>query len=207
MCEEKKKISVDEETQLIFSALDKQIIEFYHRWKIYEQLFGSGQENIDLLNKSGSNVFFLFQKMVLDDIFLILSRITDPAQQGKNENASLYNLVNRIENQIPNSYDLKLRKQLGELKKVCQNITVHRRKRLAHADINHALKATAEWLPPVTFGEIEDALSRVRKLMGDIMLLIFESSTSLYSGYDIPMPSGHDGEKLLSLLREAHEAN
>ena len=42
----------------IFHAIDEEVLQMFYRWKILQQLFGSGKENLDLLNRSGLTCLF-----------------------------------------------------------------------------------------------------------------------------------------------------
>jgi hypothetical protein len=193
---------MDKETESIWRTLDQEVMLLVGRWKIHKQLFQSGKENVDLLNNSGSYVFHLLQIMIIDNIFLTLSRLTDPAQQGRNKNASIHNLVTRMDGVIDDALLLNLRTRLAEIEKVCKNMRTHRSKRIAHIDTKRGLKASSVWLPPVTYGEIEDALKLTREMMCDITLALFDR----YTDYDPGFAYGSDGNHLLHVLRKAHEA-
>jgi len=41
----------------MFKSLDREVINIFYRWKIFRQLFDGGEKNINLLNRSGANVF------------------------------------------------------------------------------------------------------------------------------------------------------
>jgi hypothetical protein len=79
--------------EVTFAAIDRSVQQVFARWEIYTQLFDSGEANVALLNASGSYVFFLLQRLLLDDTILALSRLTDPPATGKKENASIKHLV------------------------------------------------------------------------------------------------------------------
>ncbi|MBI2163808.1 MAG: hypothetical protein HYU32_06700 [candidate division NC10 bacterium] len=191
---------MDKKTESIFYALNEEVAQLFYRWKIFEQLFSS-EGNLRLLNTSGSNVFYLLHVLILDNVFLTLCRLTDPAQQGSNENASIPNLVARIDGVIDAATRQSLRARLAELEKVCENMRDHRRKRIAHIDVNCALRAGTEWLMRPTWGEVEDGLSLVREVMQAIGLALFNRS----SVDDDPLISaGCDGDTLLHVLRKAH---
>jgi len=73
----------------IFAALKTEIVDLHLRWIIYRQLYGTSEEAVDVLNRSGSNVFFLLQQLLLDDCALRISKLTDPVDQGKVANLSV----------------------------------------------------------------------------------------------------------------------
>ena len=73
----------------VFETVDRQVQQIFARYEIYNQLFNSGDGNVELLNASGSYVFHIFQRLLLDDMLLALSRMTDPEGRLGQENASI----------------------------------------------------------------------------------------------------------------------
>jgi len=192
---------MDEEFKALLQVIDEDVVQLCGKWKIYNQLFGSGQDNIELLNKSGSNVFSMLQILILDNVFLTLSKLTDPKKQGGHENTSISNLLKQLSCSMDDELFVKLETQLEELKTVCKNIRTHRNKSIAHSDISRVHKASTEFLPQITYGEIEDALKILREMMQDITVLLFGGS----SGYDPDIAYGHGTDKLFYVLRKGHE--
>ena len=74
----------------LLESLENDYIQLRYRWEIFLQLYDSGEENIALLNSSGSNVFQLFQKLIIDDTMLSLCRLSDPERSAGKENASVH---------------------------------------------------------------------------------------------------------------------
>ena len=85
------------DAERILDALKTEVTDLHVRWLIYRQLYAASDEAIDLLNRSGSNVFYLLQFMLLDDVALRLAKLTDPAFQGRFENLSLGRLAAALE--------------------------------------------------------------------------------------------------------------
>src|SRR4030042_5336764 len=81
----------------ILQAIEDEFILLKYHWKIFCQLYGSGPENIELLNKSGSNVFQLLQKLIIDDAMLKLCRLTDPPKSAGKETASIKGYLEKIQ--------------------------------------------------------------------------------------------------------------
>lgn len=188
---------MDAETRKLFHAIDDEVLFLFYRWTIFRQLFGSGKENLELLNRSGSNVFVLLQTLVTDNVFLTLSCLTDPEKTGPDQNVSIKNLLRKIETDLDDKLREQLRKKLKKLEAMLTNLRKHRNKRIAHLDLDHAIKVKS--LPPVTNGELEDALDLVKSIMKDIWLALFNTSV----WYDPHIAYGCDGEFLLSVLRKA----
>jgi hypothetical protein len=195
---------MDEATTKVWEALDEEVVQLCGKWKLYNQLFASGKENIDLLNKSGPYVFFQLQRSIPDSIFLALFRLTDLASKGKGdkkkENVSLANLLESIKYDIAIEHLERFQIHLEELKRASENMITHRHKRLGHRDKKYTLDDTS-LLPKVTHAEIDNALEILCGMMKDIMLVLFDLGREDEPDFEY----GSDGKHLLYILRKAHK--
>jgi|SRR3989344_408811 len=188
------------ELEDLLNVVNNQVIQLAYRWKIFGQLFDSGPENIELLNKSGSNVFALFQRLVLDEVMIALSRLTDPEKSAGNENASVRNLRAKANACLETKTIAEVDALIGELDDHVRNLRKHRNKVLAHADLGHALNVSA--LPPVTYDEIEKAMEALQTIVSKVALESFRWTTH----YDSIILYGSGGDSLLEVLRHAHSS-
>ena len=187
------------EIQLLFYRIHCEVVQLFYRWKIFRQLFGSGEENLNLLNKSGSNVFELLQRLTEDNVSLTLCRLTDPEKTGSYENLSIRNFLGRIEAVLDVTVRQDLHGKLARLEAATEKFRIHRSKRIAHLDLTHALKP--ELLPPLWYSDLQDALKILESIMKDLHLIALNADTS----YKEPaIADGCDGEYLLRFLRDAH---
>jgi len=85
--------------------------------------------------------------------------------------------------------------------RVCENIKFQRNKRIGHTDIKRAEDPTFKWLPAVTLEEVDGALGVLRRMMQGLILALLDRDYD----YDPDLPLGRDGNRLLYLLRKAHE--
>jgi hypothetical protein len=183
--------------EALYSSTDRSISEVYARWAIYNQLFDSGQENVDLLNKSGSYVFHLLQRLLLDDTILALSRLTDPPKTGRYENASIAHLAELATPNLTSLTASEVSSLLASLKNHVVNAKVHRDKAIAHADLEHATGLAK--LPEIAYSEIEGAMLDLETLM----LKLGSSAIRRVGGYSRPVFAfGTDGNALLRSLRK-----
>lgn len=190
---------MDQEIQSLFCRIHGEVIQLFYRWKIFRQLFGSGEDNLNLLNKSGSNVFALLQRLTEDNVLLTLCRLTDPERTGSYENLSVRNFLGRIEAVLNVTVRQDLQRKLTRLEAATEKLRIHRSKRIAHLDLSHALKP--ELLPPLLYGDLQDALRTLESIMKDLHLIVLNADTS----YKEPaIAYGCDGEYLLRFLRDAH---
>jgi len=182
----------------LLNAIEREFIQLRYRWVMFGQLFDSGQDNVDLLNKSGSNVFQLLQKLIIDDVMMSLCRLSDPPRSMGHENASLRNLFGKLEQELPSESQEKINAKLAELGEHLEKVTTLRNKALSHTDMTHALNT--ELLPRPTYDEIEGAIDAVTSVLNEITGRVFDYS----SDYNPLLPFGHDGNKLLGALAKAH---
>lgn len=191
---------MDTEIRILFSSIDKEVVQLFYRWEIFRQLFDSGEENLNLLNQSGSNVFALLHGLIIENGLLTLCRLTDPEHSGGYPNLSIRYFLGKIEATLSKEVREDFHGKLAKLESATESLRIHRNKRIAHLDLNHAVKP--ERLPSVEFGAFEDALELVRSIMREFYLLIWNADT------DYRQPSiacGCDGNHFLRVLRGAHD--
>ena len=186
----------------LFDALKHEVTDLHLRWMIYRQLYATSETAIDLLNRSGSNVFYLLQFLLLDDCALRLSKLTDPPSQGRFENLSVRKLIDTLGESDENLLKGELKSLVEELNARCKKFRALRNKRIAHADLDHALQIAADPLPGISREDVERALESLRNTMNKIEYHYFQSQT-LYAEVIIPYDS--DGNKLLKILGAGHE--
>ena len=179
----------------LLKTIEDQFIQLKYRWLVFLQLYDSGEANIELLNKSGSNVFALFQKLVIDDTMSALCRLTDRANIGKNANASISNLLSLIKEGSADAPYEDINSMFLEVEKHMENIRKQRNKAMSHSDLSYAMGIEPEIR--IKYDEIEDSIRAIDTLLSKI--------TGNSCTYAPHIPYGTDGNKLLSVLAKAHE--
>ncbi len=183
----------------VFEAVSKEMYQLTHRWNVNLQLFDSGDDNLKLLNNSGSAVFNLLQKLLIQDAILTISRLTDPSGAGDRENASIENLLVRAKGTLtPIEYE-KYEERREHIYTRVQDLVRHRNKAIAHSDLQHALNKKE--LPPLFYDDIESAMKELCTFMSDIARALFARSIK----YNVIIPFGHGGDALLRILAVAHK--
>jgi hypothetical protein len=161
----------------LFEEMRNEINWLHARWIIYCELFVHSEERVDLLNECASAFFYFIEKTLLDEILLSLSRITDRARTFKYENLTFGQLQERMEALGEQQLSSQLRKLLDNLDTKCEAFRTHRHARLAHLDLDTAMKGGAKQLPSVSRQMIEDALLLVREYMNTIERHYLQSET------------------------------
>ena len=136
----------------------------------YKKLFGD-RVTVEMLNAVGAQFFGNIQQIMLDNLILHITRLTDSPKTGSYRNLSIESLQIRIENDAnirnPQRFrDSESRTELSQLVKDAQDTAdfarLHRNKRLAHLDRDTIMGyKSAEPLSPIDFNELERALDSI----------------------------------------------
>ncbi|MEX0707659.1 MAG: hypothetical protein WD078_06805 [Woeseia sp.] len=188
------------ELEALANKINDAVVQISYRWQIFCQLYDSGPESIDAMNRRGSNVFQLLQTLIIDDIVLSLARLTDKASVGRNVNASLPYLLDQASRYLDQNDHTILEASLADLTREVVRIRNHRNKALAHVDLRSALHA--DRLPRLTYDELESAMAKCKQFMSDLTAVLFGWSTH----YDVLIPYGCDGATLLKVLKAGNRS-
>lgn len=180
----------------VYEALKTEVTWLHGRWICYRQLFGTSEKRIELLNECASTFFYIIQDVLIDEVQVSLSKLTDPAKTGQHDNLSLEQLQSRLEQQGPSALAQANRAVLDILKKKCELSRQWRNKQLAHLDLQISMKASPNPLPGISRQMVEDALVLVRAYLNAVESHYNNSAF----GYEHFIMTS-DGEALLSVLR------
>ncbi len=180
----------------VFDKLQIEITWLHARWQLYRQLFGHSERQIELLNEAAGAAFYLINDVLIDEVQVSLSKLTDPASSRGFDNLSLCQLQERMEAQGQSQLATDLRVLLDDLQNRCEAFRVRRNKRLAHLDLAVALGTATTPLPGVSRQMIEDALAVVRSYMNSIQGH-YDDSEFAYTHFI----SHGDGEALVHYLK------
>lgn len=175
----------------IFDKLWEEVTEIRVRTKILEQLYGN-QESISLLERFGGSVFELFYEILLGDIVLRLSKISDHSTTGKYENASMSRLVECVE-----AEEAGLAAKLGidarciELREKTGGLRVLRNRVIAHLDWGRR----ADPLPTTSRLEIEAVIETAQQVLRTVSLHFADTDL----GFNVYVADGC-GETFLDYL-------
>jgi len=180
----------------VYDELRSEITWMHGRWLTYRELFAVSSRRIELLNESAGAFFYIIQDVLLDEVQVCLSKLTDPASSGKHENLSLEQLQSQLQEYGEANLAVKCRAILDTILGQCEVFRVRRHKTLAHLDLPTALNRLPHPLPGVSRQMIENALESVRNYMNAIEAHYNESEW----GYeDFILNDG--SEALLATLR------
>lgn len=185
------------EVSSVYDELRSEVTWLHARWICYRQLFAHSPKRIDLLNEAASTFFFIVQDVLLHEVQVTLSKLTDPARNGKNENLSLEQLQERLAAHTSPDLVATCKSELDRLHEQCKPFRARRNKKLAHLDLQVALRTPATPLPDVSRQMIEDALLTLRTYLNAIEGYFNDSEW----GYEHFIMASSDGDALLAILR------
>src|SRR5882724_9460887 len=123
----------------LFKELKSDLTNLHLFWKVYTQLYVHSEQRVALLNETGSLVFHVLQRLLLDEATLAICRLTDPEATGKRRNHGMPLFVSSV---------TRTNKELGEkLKAALEQILPQtepfrqlRNRAIAHSDLATRLK-------------------------------------------------------------------
>lgn len=182
----------------VYHALYTEVTWLHAKWGEFRKLYGHSKERIDLLNQSAGFLFRVVQDVLLDDVLLHICRLTDPpANKPGSKNLSLLGLAKAIQDAALAS---KVRRLANEAASKADFARERRKKRLAHLDLEHALKRTATPLPGVSLQKIEDVLALFRKVLNALHHEYVKSTVKFEEVFSI----GDAGALVRCLRRARH---
>ena len=187
--------------------LQRQAVSIESVYAVQMQLFGTGPENVELLNRSGSNVFAYFESLADWYIIVKLSAMTEDKVVGVRETLSVKRLRYML-HRVPNNQHLLTTEFFKEFDRLAADLGLKmsatrqfRHRHVAHLDLQQV--QAREWVP-LTNGQIREAMEALYKLLNHVEYAIMGGCKTEYAG--MLLPSDSDGNKLLGLLKLADEA-
>ncbi len=165
----------------MLSRLEMDFAQIKYRWRIHSELFGE-DEKVDLLNNCGGQVFGIFQELLVYETLAAICRLCDPPKSMGQENNSIYNQYEKLKSSLSSADIQEIDNYLYSLQDGIKNIRTLRNKSISHNDLRVAKKAIK--LPNVTFGEIDDALNLITKILNKMFNVSgnYESVTAFGPG-------------------------
>ena len=181
--------------------LQRQAVCIESVYAVQMQLFGSGPEKVELLNRSGSNVFAYLESFADQYIILKLSAMTEKkivAGQKTLSTKQLRCMLCRVpDNQhlLTTEFFKEFDRFAGDLGCKMSSIREFRNKHVAHLDLEQG--QAKEWLP-LTSGQIREAMEALYRLLNHVENTIMGGCKAEYT--EMLLPPDSDGNKLLELL-------
>jgi AbiU2 len=185
----------------LHGALWQELVWLHAKRHTFCQLYAS-QEAVDLLNRSAPSLFAIYQEVLISDVLMAISRLSDPASTGSGkrakENLTLARLVNAVDGATCPEVRADLDHALTVMRDDCEFARENRNRRIAHSDLETALRGPSNPLPAVTRNRIENTLRAICDIMNKVEGYFHDSDTHFESP-----PMDGDGSALLIALKHA----
>ena len=177
-----------------FRPIFKDVFWLGMKWHEYSTLFGD-RDNHDLLNRTAGYLFLIVQDTMWDDLLLHISRLVGPRKSAGKDNLT----IQRLPELIP---DAQLS---GETKALvdscvahCSFVADHRMKRLAHYDLDTAIREREKDLTGVSRLQIRQAVEHLQTIVHKI----YAHYADTHHVFDTSLHSGN-ADSLLHALRKS----
>jgi hypothetical protein len=131
------------------------------RWAEYRELFGTVPSRVDLMNETAPTFFGHLEGVLWHDIFLDLSRLTDPPATSGQQNLTLRRLPSAVA-RLPIKDEVH--SALDRVEAKARFARDWRDRRLAHRDLEHARDPKAKPLSAASRASVEEVLAAMRDL-------------------------------------------
>ncbi len=174
----------------LFHALESDHFWLRLKWQEARALFRS-EARVDLLNRAARDFWGMMQQVLLEDILLHISRLTDPPRSAGKDNLTVQRLVD-----LHWANRERLTALVDEAVSASSFARPWRNRSLAHRDLELATGIAASPLPPATAEDVGASLSALDALFAGALQMEF--GTQL----DPEIVVGGEGaEDLLLVLR------
>ncbi|HEX3067553.1 MAG TPA: hypothetical protein VHX14_03185 [Thermoanaerobaculia bacterium] len=147
----------------VLSLLVNDAVFLRFAWDNHRFLFRES-ERVTVLNAAAASFFSWTEMLLVDDVLMRISRLTDPAGNPHQENLTLEGLLRATNWEMSDPPKMeRFRQKLAEVATCCKTCRAHRNKRLSHSDFKVATKQTP--LPTVTIGDIDGAVKAIERFI------------------------------------------
>jgi hypothetical protein len=191
---------IPEELREIYAHLAGNVMETYGALDELMSLFGT-KEIVNVLNATAAAFFVRHQRLLIDNIILSLSRMTDEKQSGSGqENLSLPHLLELTD---PKHQGLRtdLHKKWIEIKGAAKHLRTYRHKLLAHADLAQHVSRASKLGGDISIGSVKKLFDQISDFLNAFDYFFTGVETTSYH----PPAAYGDTSGLIAYLKLAIE--
>ena len=181
----------------ILTALLSELLGIRERLTIYRELYTGSPEQKAALRRTAHTFFTIIHDVLLDDIFLAISRLIDPQHTQGKDNLSLEQLQWQISQGGESTLAATIDGDIINIKQECKPFQQWRHKYLAHRDLATATSAIRGILPlpSIEINQIETALRQIHSVLNRVETHFGKLPTD----YEI-IPFNIDSDALIDIL-------
>jgi hypothetical protein len=162
-------VPITEDDLNIIQGLQYEVRYLLYHWRLFIQLYGGSNENVDVLIGVADELFGVLETLLWDQVLLTIGKLTDHEKTAGQENLTLKHALSILSKRKNPEQLAPLKTDLDALIEKCGLIKTIRHKRLAHFGKEYMIKRlNQEPLPGVNRSTIEEALSLIIKIMNGI---------------------------------------
>ncbi len=177
-----------------YSALWQEVAWIHKKWSCYIELFGTGPDRIELMNRAAPSFFRTVQDALWENVILHLARLTDSPKSKGRCNLSVRHLAQLVDG-TPAARDVQSLTTAALA--ACEFARDWRNRRIAHRDLELALGQNAHRLKPASRAAVKTALVSLGALLNSVSEHFTNSTTGFGRG-----SGGEDAVSLLYILRD-----
>jgi len=177
--------------------LSRELALLHSAWDEYQYLFASGTERVKMLYACARWFFGTTQRLLVREVLLGISRLTDAPASGKQENLTIAALLRDPALRGQRNAQARLKRRIATAKRIAAPIRTHRHKAIAHLDHAVLVAKTADPLPRLP-------LATVTKALGALEAAYNEHGRSIYhTDSDFAIKSMSSAHALVRILEES----
>lgn len=182
-----------------YSLLVNECNQLHLEWNEFKEFFGTSPERIALLNQAAPAFFSRLHSTLWDVVLLRIARLMDPPNSGVGkENVTLLGLPELVDPTIRYKIDILLKVAQEE----CAFSLDWRKRRIAHRDLNLALKENSKPLASASRLSVGAAVEAIAEVLNAVESHYCTGTKWAYDWNE----SSRGAKALLYLLREGLEA-
>ena len=168
---EKYQSALGNEFGTVFSGVIQHWCRGWVRVNQIQDLFGD-RKTLNLLNTiTGGGLLWDVQQLMMDDLMLCVTRLTDPPKTGKKENLTIKRVPEFCEDpELRDEVQLLVDKAVA----AADPARKYRNQRISHIDLGGE-KDPANLVPGATLGEAEEVLNTVHSILKIIESRLFDT--------------------------------
>ncbi len=166
----------------LYEPLREHAIMAHANWQVWLALFSTGEERVDMLNRSASSFFAAVQSLFVHDTIISLARLTDPAGVEPRSNLTVERLVGLLDDPAEASLRMNLEQRLEAARDKLTDVRSIRNRRLAHLDLGTALGRRIELPSGPVVRDVTGALADLKEILNTLERH-FGSAVVMYDGY------------------------
>jgi hypothetical protein len=191
------------------NELDLRIKKLYNNWIYFnfdviefEVIFSDNKEISELRQDTVPDFFMNLKDLYFEKFLMIIARLLDNDEQGKNNNLTLFTLPQILKENNKNEWT-DLYDKVKNLKEYYSDIILYRRKHLGHYDLEYTL-GTKEFNTSTHINEVHLFLDKSLSLINETLKIL---DSEQQNGLVIPEGRYKGARELIRLLKLGNQSD